>query len=158
MIIILRKLNVWFSVVRTKLVKIEIALLIWKIYYSIKLDFSKIQFLHELYVCMHDIRQKTKEGNIKNMSIFHDWTSHKKPCDHQWSYSSVSTKILFLKTLANYVQCNLFARRFRSQNTIVNRIISKGNIFMIDMLSENLFTKLSYLISLNFLSFHEQRK
>ena len=92
MIIILRKLNVWFSVVRTKLVKIEIALLIWKIYYSIKLDFSKIQFLHELYVCMHDIRQKTKEGNIKNMSIFHDWTSHKKPCDHQWSYSSVSTK------------------------------------------------------------------
>ena len=91
MIIILRKLNVWFSVVRTKLVKIDIALLIWKIYYSIKLDFSKIQFLHELYVCMHDIRQKTKEGNIKNMSIFHDWTSHKKPCDHQWSYSSVST-------------------------------------------------------------------
>ena len=74
------------------LFEIGIALSIWKIYYSVKLDFSKIQFWYELYVCMHDIRQKTKEGNIKNMSIFHDWTSHKKPCDHQWSYSSVNAK------------------------------------------------------------------
>lgn len=102
MIILLRKLNVWLSVVRTKLVEIGIALLIWKIYYSIKLDFSKIQFLYELYVCMHDIRQKTKEGNIKNMSIFHDWTSHKKPCDHQWSYSSVSTKRVISEDVWKY--------------------------------------------------------
>ena len=33
---------------------------------------------------MHE--KKTEEGNIKNMSIFHDWTSHKKPCDHHWSF------------------------------------------------------------------------
>ena len=39
---------------------------------------------------MHE--KKTEEGNIKNMSIFHDWTSHKKPCDHQWPYSSVFCK------------------------------------------------------------------
>ena len=35
-------------------------------------------------ICMH-AWEEIKEGNIKNMSIFHDWTSHKKPCDHQWS-------------------------------------------------------------------------
>ena len=71
---------------------------------------------------MHDIRQKTKEGNIKNMSIFHDWTSHKKPCDHQWSYSSVSTKGLFLKTFGNIVQCNIFVKRLHCHNTAIHDI------------------------------------
>ena len=59
---------------------------------------------------MHE--KKTEEGNIKNMSIFHDWTSHKKPCDHQWPYSSVFAKGTYLKTLIFYM-CSIVTKNIK---------------------------------------------
>ena len=80
---------------------------------------------------MHDIREKTKEGNIKNMSIFHDWTSHKKPCDHQWSYSSVLAKKAYLKKIVSDSYVIILKITFFGLNCFglnYTKIVSKGSI------------------------------